>query len=88
MYIILDILYIIIYICRKKQPMNNTLENDLKRWRFEKGMITQADLAEKVDVSRQTIIAIEQGKFNPSVKLALKLAAFFECSVEDIFHLK
>ena len=50
-------------------------------------MLTQAELAEKVNVSRQTIIAIEQGKFNPSVKLALSLAEFFENQVEDIFNL-
>ncbi len=68
--------------------MQDILENDLKILRAKKGGITQAELAEKVEVSRQTIIAIEQGKFNPSVKLALKLAAFFECKVEDIFHLK
>ncbi|HDO27299.1 MAG TPA: transcriptional regulator [Bacteroidetes bacterium] len=55
--------------------------------RFNKNMITQAQLAEKIDVSRQTIIAIEQGKFNPSVKLALKLAELFACHVEDIFYL-
>lgn len=56
--------------------------------RFAKNMMTQAQLAEKIDVSRQTIIAIEQGKFNPSVKLSLNLAALFECRVEDIFYLK
>ena len=50
-------------------------------------MLTQAQIAEKLDVSRQTIIAIEQGKFNPSVKLALKMAELFACRVEDIFYL-
>ncbi len=51
-------------------------------------MMTQAELAEKVEVSRQTIIAIEQGKFNPSVKLALRLAKLFGCQVEDIFYIR
>jgi len=67
--------------------MKKTLENNLKTLRFNKNMITQAELAKKINVSRQTIIAIEQGKFNPSVKLALNLAEFLECKVEDIFHL-
>ena len=67
--------------------MKKTLENNLKKLRFNHNMLTQAELAEKVNVSRQTIIAIEQGKFNPSVKLALSLAEFFEKKVEDIFNL-
>ncbi|MCD6346710.1 MAG: helix-turn-helix transcriptional regulator [Bacteroidales bacterium] len=68
--------------------MNRALENNLKLMRFNKNHLTQADLADELDVSRQTIIAIEQGKFNPSVKLALSMAEFFECQVEDIFIIK
>jgi putative transcriptional regulator len=64
------------------------LANNLKAKRFNKNQITQEELAARVDVSRQTIHAIENGKFNPSVKLALSIAEFFECSVEDIFYLK
>jgi len=64
------------------------LMNNLKVLRFNKNQITQEELAEKVNVSRQTIHAIENGKFNPSVKLALHLAEFFECQVEDIFYFK
>ena len=64
------------------------LANNLKAKRFNNSQITQEELAEKVDVSRQTIHAIENGKFNPSVKLALAIAAFFECPVEEIFYLK
>jgi len=45
-------------------------------------------MAEALDVSRQTIIAIESGKFNPSVKLALKMATLFQCQIEDLFHLE
>ncbi|MCB0807112.1 MAG: helix-turn-helix transcriptional regulator [Bacteroidales bacterium] len=63
------------------------MENDLKKYRFMKGQLTQEQLAEQVGVSRQTIIAIEKGKFNPSVKLALTMADFFDCKVEDLFHL-
>jgi len=64
------------------------LVNNLKSIRFNKGEITQDELAKAVDVSRQTIIAIEKGKFNPSVKLAMMIAAYFDCSVEEIFTLK
>jgi putative transcriptional regulator len=49
--------------------------------------ITQAELAERVSVSRQTINSIENGKFNPSVELALKISRVFNTSVEKIFTL-
>jgi putative transcriptional regulator len=65
-----------------------TLQNNLKAMRFNKAQITQEDLAKQLDVSRQTIHSIETGKFNPSVKLALQIAKFFECQVEDIFYLE
>lgn len=64
-----------------------TLSNNLKVKRFNKNQITQDELAKQVHVSRQTIHAIENGKFNPSVTLALKLAEFFDCRVEDVFYL-
>ena len=53
------------------------LKNNLKSFRFHNDNMTQEILAEKLEVSRQTIIAIEKGKFNPSVKLALKMAHLF-----------
>ncbi|MFD1570417.1 helix-turn-helix transcriptional regulator [Halorubrum laminariae] len=61
------------------------MENDLKvrRARHE---LTQSDLAEAVDVSRQTIGAIEAGRYNPSLELAFHLAEYFDCSIEDIFE--
>jgi putative transcriptional regulator len=63
------------------------LKNNIRALRFNKNRMTQAGLAEAVDVSRQTIIAIEQGKFNPSVKLALRIAKFFGNQVEEVFYL-
>jgi putative transcriptional regulator len=63
------------------------LVNNLKSIRFNKGEVTQEELARAVGVTRQTIIAIEKGKFNPSVKLALMIAAYFDCTVEEIFTL-
>jgi len=50
--------------------------------------MTQADLAEKIQVSRQTIHAIEKGKFVPSTVLALKMARFVEIKVEELFMLE
>ncbi len=63
------------------------LVNKLKIMRFNNGQITQDELAKKMNVSRQTINAIENGKFNPSVKLALLISNYFECTIEDIFYL-
>ena len=50
--------------------------------------ITQSDLAEIIGVSRQTIHAIETGKFIPSTLLSLKMASYFGCRVEDVFELE
>ncbi|AQS58367.1 helix-turn-helix transcriptional regulator [Desulforamulus ferrireducens] len=47
--------------------------------------ITQEQLADKVAVSRQTIISIENGKYNPSLILAYKIAKVFSCSIEEVF---
>ena len=47
--------------------------------------LTQEDLAQALGVSRQTINAIEKGKYNPSLDLAFKMAAYFETTIEDIF---
>lgn len=63
------------------------LKNQLKTLRFLHGEMTQQELADKVGVTRQTIYAIETGKFNPSVKLALLIAQTFQVNVEDIFYL-
>ena len=60
----------------------------LRRVRFLHGEVTQQQLAQAVGVSRQTIIAIEKGRYTPSVLLALKIAKYFGLKVEDIFELK
>lgn len=60
------------------------MKNNLKVWRAKKD-ITQEQLANEMEVTRQTINAIERGKYDPSIKLAFKMARFFECSIEDIF---
>lgn len=63
------------------------MKNNLKVERA-KNNLTQAQLAEKVGVSRQTINAIEQGKYNLSTVLALKIAATFKQPVEAVFQLE
>jgi putative transcriptional regulator len=67
-----------------KKP--ETLTNRIRRFRFDNGEMTQQALAEKVGVTRQTIIALEAGKYVPSLLLAFRLATAFGVRVEDIFH--
>ena len=62
------------------------LKNRIRRLRFEHGEMTQQELAERVGVARQTIIALEAGKYAPSLLLALRLAAEFGVKTEDVFH--
>lgn len=64
------------------------LKNKLKQTRFEKSQISQETLAEAVGVSRQTIISIENRRFNPSVLLALRIANYFNKKVEEIFFIE
>lgn len=63
------------------------LKNNLRRCRFDHDEISQEELANAVGVTRQTILSIEKGRFVPSTLLALKLARFFEKSVEEVFYL-
>lgn len=58
--------------------------NNLRDYRQQKGF-SQEKLAKKVDVTRQTIISIEKGRYVPSLELALKFAKVFDCQVENIF---
>ncbi len=62
-----------------------TISNQIRRLRFEHGEMTQQQLAERAGVTRQTIIAIEGGKYTPSLELAFRLARTFEVGVEDVF---
>ncbi|GAH90547.1 unnamed protein product [marine sediment metagenome] len=70
------------------ESKNLKLKNDLRRCRFEHNEISQQELANAVGVARLTIHSIEKGKFNPSVMLALKIASYFDKSVEEIFYLE
>ena len=64
------------------------LGNHLKKLRFEHGQISQQALANAVGVTRLTIHSIENGKFNPSTLLALKIAQFFGLKLEDVFFIQ
>lgn len=64
--------------------MSVTVQNSVREYRT-KAEATQEDLATSVEVSRQTIIAIEKGSYVPSVLLAMKLAKYFKVSVEKLF---
>jgi putative transcriptional regulator len=61
------------------------MENELKVYRA-KYDLTQQDLAEKVGVTRQTIISIEKGRYEPSLSLAFKLAKHFGVKIEELFN--
>jgi putative transcriptional regulator len=64
----------------------NDLQNQVRRLRFENGQITQQQLADRVGVTRQTIIAIEAGKYAPSLPLAFRIARAFNTTVEHVFQ--
>jgi len=62
------------------------ITNDIRKLRFLADEMTQQELAEKAGVSRQTIIAIEGGKYNPSLELAFRIAHAFNVQIEEVFH--
>jgi putative transcriptional regulator len=61
------------------------MDNDIPERREREGL-SQGELAEAVDVTRQTINAIERDRYDPSLELAFELAAHFDCAIEDIFR--
>ena len=65
---------------------NDRITNQVRRLRFENGEMTQQQLADKAGVTRQTIIAIEAGKYAPSLPLAFRIARTFGVRVEDVFQ--
>ena len=60
--------------------------NTIRTLRFLKGEMTQQELADRVGVTRQTIIAIEQGRYSPSLEAAFKIARVFEVGLEAVFR--
>jgi putative transcriptional regulator len=62
------------------------IRNHVRRMRFAAGEMTQQELADRVGCTRQTIIALEQGRYVPSLSLAFRIARVFESSVEQVFE--
>ena len=62
------------------------VSNHIRRLRFESGEMTQADLAGRVGVTRQTIIAIEQGRYSPSLEMAFQIARVFDLPLDGVFQ--
>ena len=66
--------------------MKSNLSNQIRKLRFEHDQMTQQQLADKAGVTRQTIIAIESGRYAPSLPLAFKIAQTFGISIEAVFQ--
>jgi putative transcriptional regulator len=60
--------------------------NDIRRFRFATGEMTQAELADLIGVTRQTIIAIEQGRYSPSLEMAFQIAQVFDVPIDEMFQ--
>lgn len=60
--------------------------NSIRALRFANGEMTQAELAKRVDVTRQTIIAIEQGRYSPTLEMAFQIARVFGVPLDDVFQ--
>ena len=60
--------------------------NDIRALRFAAGEMTQADLADRIGVTRQTVIAIEQGKYSPTLEIAFQIARVFAVPLEAVFQ--
>lgn len=62
------------------------VENRIRALRFAHGEMTQAELAAAIGVTRQTVIAIEQGKYSPSLEVAFQIARVFGVPLDDVFQ--
>jgi putative transcriptional regulator len=68
----------------KQKPL--PISNQIRRYRFDAGEMTQAELAERIGMTRQTIAAIEAGKYSPSLEAAFRIARVFGARLEDVFQ--
>lgn len=66
--------------------MDCEIKNHIRRYRFDQGEMTQKELAGRVGVTRQTIVAIENAKYSPTLELAFKIAKVFDAGIEDVFQ--
>lgn len=63
----------------------NLVSNHIRKLRFDHDEMTQQQLADKVGVTRQTIVALEKGSYSPSLELAFRIACFFDLPLEEVF---
>ena len=64
------------------------LTNNIRKLRFNNSEMTQQELADRLEVSRQTILAIEAGKYSPTLELAFRIAEIFNVPLEEVFQYK
>ncbi|MEC3955967.1 helix-turn-helix transcriptional regulator [Nocardia sp. CDC153] len=62
------------------------VSNNIRALRFSHGEMTQAELADRLGVTRQTVIAIEQGKYSPSLEMAFQIARVFRAPLDEVFE--
>ena len=62
------------------------IANQIRRLRFEHGEMTQAELAEKIGMTRQTVAAVEAGKYSPSLEAAFRIAHVFGATLDEVFQ--
>jgi putative transcriptional regulator len=62
------------------------VRNEIRRLRFASGEMTQAELGERIGVTRQTVIAIEQGRYSPSLEMAFQIARVFGVPLDEVFQ--
>ena len=65
---------------------SGSLQNQVRRLRFDNGEMTQADLASRIGVTRQTIAAIEQNRYAPSLEAAFRIAHVFGVGIDEVFQ--
>lgn len=67
---------------------NPPIGNNIRKLRFNQNEMTQQELADKAGVTRQTIVAIEKGKYSPSLELAFRIALIFKVPLEEVFFVE
>ena len=72
--------------CRPPGKTAAPIRNAIRRLRFEHGEMTQGDLAARIGMTRQTVAAIEQGKYSPSLEAAFRIAAVFGVGLDQVFQ--
>ena len=70
---------------KESEMAKSSIQNNIRKLRFNTGEMTQQELADKVQVSRQTIVAIEKGSYSPALELAFRFALIFSTPLEEVF---